>query len=157
MRYGRAYLGCWRTGRSLPAQRQKEIAVPRFRFTLALAVLVGIFAHPAPAEPLSAQAGGLIEGTLFRAKLMSNPKAALQYCREAEAAAARYDPDPFYNGAVARCVAYAQKHLNNREAACKERGRALEQLQSVRSTHSKYSEAIEQIAAIRGDQTWFGC
>ena len=132
-----------------------EVALRFVGFTLA--VLVAGLAHRAASEPLTMEAKGVIEGRLLAASLMSNAKAALRYCREADAAASKHDRDPFYNGAIAACVAFAEVHLKNREAACKARNHALHQLQSVRPGHPRHADAVEEIAAIRKHDALFGC
>jgi hypothetical protein len=122
-----------------------------------LGVVLAVVSTPAQGEPLSEVSVKFIEGRMLRAKLMSNPGAALDYCREADRRAALYDRDPFYDGAIARCVAYAEVHLKNESAACEQRARALERLQSVPAGHPKHAEASELAASIRRDDGLFRC
>jgi hypothetical protein len=122
-----------------------------------LGVVLAAFSTPAQGEPLSDVSVKFIEGRMFRAKLMSDPAAALDFCREAERRAALYDRDPFYDGAIARCVAYAEVHLKNKSAACEQRTRALERLQSVPARHPKHAKAIELVDSIRRDEGLFRC
>jgi hypothetical protein len=125
--------------------------------SLIAALLVVGLASPARTEPLNKEATELIEGALFRARLMSNPKAALDYCREAEAGAAKYDRDLYYDGAIAECTAYAHAHLKEKDAACLWRARALEALEKVPDHHPRRAEAVALVGELRRDQSWFGC
>lgn len=125
--------------------------------SLIAALLVADFSSPALAGALTEEAIAFIDGQLFRARIMSNPKAALDYCREAEARAAKHDQDPYYDGAIAKCLAYAHAHLKEKGAACQQQTRALERLQSVPADHPRHAESIELIGAMQKDQSWFGC
>jgi hypothetical protein len=122
----------------------------------ALAAVVGL-ASPGHAAPLTEEAMTFIDGRLFRAKLMSNPKAALEYCRAAEAKAAEHDRDPYFDGAIAECLATAHAHLKEKDAACLHLKRALVSLEAVPAGHPRRAEAAELISDIRRDQSWFGC
>jgi len=125
---------------------------------LAAAVFAGLGVS-ALAAPLSEEARTFIEDTLFRARLMSNAEAALKCCREAQQSAAKYDPDPFYDGAIAKCIAQAERNLisQSKHAACFHYGHALEGLQAVPADHPRYSEAKDGMDHIRRDLVELGC
>lgn len=124
---------------------------------LAVAATVSGLISVTVAGPLTEEAIASIEDPLLRARVLSNPKAVLEYCGKAEAEVAKYDRDPYFDGAIAECFAYAHKHLKEKEAACRQRARALERLATVPADHPRRAEANELIGTIRKDQSWFGC
>lgn len=69
------------------------------------------FARPVLSAPLTEETRRFIENKLLHALVMSNARRALQLCREADQEASKYDRDPFYDGAIARCLGYAEMHL----------------------------------------------
>lgn len=114
-------------------------------------------AGSAVAAPLTDEATTFIERTLFKAKLMSNPTTALAFCRQAEGRAAGYDREPFYDGAIARCLALSEMHMKNGQAACAHFARALEALSTVRADHPKRAEASKWLGQIREDRATLRC
>jgi hypothetical protein len=127
-----------------------------FAILTAAAVVAGL-ASPGLAAPLTEEATQAIDSLLFRARLMSNPKAALDYCREAEATATKYDRDPYYDGAIAKCTAYAHAHLKDKDAACLQWTRAVGALEAVPADHPRRAEAAKLVGELREDRSWFGC
>ena len=124
---------------------------------LALAAALSSIACSALAVPLTEPAKKAIDDELLRAKLMSNARLALKYCLQAQDKAAAYDPDPFYAGSIASCLAWAQVHLNDRAMACKHRAQALAHLRAVPSGHPRSGEVREMAAALDGGRAWSGC
>jgi hypothetical protein len=134
--------------------------VQRTRFDAPVVRVLSIasaFVSPGNAAPLGEEAKTFIEERLSHASVLSNASRALALCREAEARAGSYEPDPFYDGAIAHCIAYSELHLKNGPTACKQMLRALESLQRVRRGHPKRSEAVELVGSIRRDRSRFGC
>jgi hypothetical protein len=124
---------------------------------LAAALALTGFARPVLSAPLTEETRQFIEQKMFIAMVMGNARKALEICREADQQASNYDRDPFYDGAIARCLGYAEMHLNSQRAACNHFARAAEGLQAVSVDHRRHSEVIEWLDWLRRDRAKLGC
>jgi hypothetical protein len=109
------------------------------------------------AAPLTPEAAESIDRSLFGAKILSNPRAILERCQEAQAKAAEFDLDPFYDGVIAECLAFAEAFSKNMEAACKHRNRALHQLRRLGASHPSYARATELVSGLEKSRSLFTC
>jgi hypothetical protein len=124
---------------------------------MVLAIVVSAPLGPALGEPVTGEARQIIEDKLLHADLMSNARRALEFCREAEQTAAGFDRDAYYDGAIAKCLGYAEMHLQNVPAACIAFARALAGLKAVGPDHHRYIQVRKWLDWIRSDRSKFGC
>ncbi len=124
---------------------------------VAAALALTGLARPALSAPLTAETRQFIEDKMLNAAVLSNARRALEICREADQEASKYDRDPFYDGAIARCLGYAEMHLNNQPAACNHFARALAGLRAVGVDHRRHAEVTEWLDWLRRDRAVLGC
>jgi hypothetical protein len=94
-------------------------------------------------------------------RLEGNPtkdaQAALKFCRDAEATAARYDRAPFYDGYIAECLGLAEQQLKQKKAACAHYSRAVQSYRTVPAADRNYSNAAKFLLRAQKSYSGFGC
>jgi hypothetical protein len=95
---------------------------PMAWFVAAFLVPAALAAHAAPATEEDFEE---FRQALFAASIHSNPDLVRENCRKAENIAARFDPNPAWQGLAMECFGTIEYALRNKEVACRYYARAL--------------------------------
>jgi hypothetical protein len=100
---------------------------------------------------------GLTLGVMASTDLFSDPEGAKKSCDDAQAYAARFEPDSYVAAMVDDCYGYYEAARKNKAAACSRYAKAEQEYTAVPATHKAFKNVAYGLTTVREAQAKLGC
>jgi hypothetical protein len=100
---------------------------------------------------------GLTLGVMASADLYNDVPGAKKSCDDAQAYAARFEPDSYVAAMVDDCYGYYETARKNTAAACGRYAKAAQEYAAVPATHKAYRNVAGAVEALHKAQAKLGC